>query len=138
MMYLLSSVSPVAVVLAALSNMLVGMIWYSSSVFGPLWMKWTGTTKQSMRGAVGPAYAVSIGASILSALVLAQIFALIDVRSLAQAWLITVELWLGFCVTFQFVHAFFERRNKQLILLYLGHELAVLLAMATVLRLVLQ
>ena len=40
-----------ALLLAALSTLVVGFIWYNPKVFGTIWMKETGLTEESMKGA---------------------------------------------------------------------------------------
>lgn len=45
------NVNFLALLLAALSTLVVGFIWYSPKVFGTIWMKETGLTEESMKGA---------------------------------------------------------------------------------------
>jgi hypothetical protein len=40
-----------ALLVAALSTLLVGFVWYHPKVFGTIWMKETGLTEESMKGA---------------------------------------------------------------------------------------
>lgn len=43
------SVNHLAVIVAALSDFIVGALWYSSLMFGKAWMKETGLTEEKMR-----------------------------------------------------------------------------------------
>jgi hypothetical protein len=40
-----------AIFVAALSTLIVGFVWYHPKVFGTIWMKETGLTEESMKGA---------------------------------------------------------------------------------------
>ncbi|WP_405294490.1 DUF1761 domain-containing protein [Algibacter sp. Ld11] len=43
--------NPIALLLAAVSALFVGFIWYNPKVFGTIWMKEAGLTEESMKGA---------------------------------------------------------------------------------------
>jgi hypothetical protein len=43
--------NPIALLLAAISALVVGFVWYNPKVFGTIWMKETGLTEESMKGA---------------------------------------------------------------------------------------
>ena len=40
-----------ALLVAALSTLVVGFIWYNPKVFGTIWMKESGMTEEKMKGA---------------------------------------------------------------------------------------
>lgn len=43
--------NPIALLLAAVSALFVGFIWYNPKVFGTIWMKEAGLTEESIKGA---------------------------------------------------------------------------------------
>ncbi|MEL0651777.1 DUF1761 domain-containing protein [Algibacter sp. TI.3.09] len=43
--------NPIALLLAAVSALVVGFVWYNPKVFGTIWMKEAGLTEESMKGA---------------------------------------------------------------------------------------
>jgi len=43
--------NPMALLLAAISALVVGFVWYNPKVFGTIWMKESGVTEESMKGA---------------------------------------------------------------------------------------
>ena len=43
--------NPIALLLAAISALVVGFVWYNPKVFGTIWIKETGLTEESMKGA---------------------------------------------------------------------------------------
>lgn len=42
--------NPIALLLAAISALVVGFVWYNPKVFGTIWMKEAGLTEESMKG----------------------------------------------------------------------------------------
>ena len=42
--------NPIALLLAAISALVVGFVWYNPKVFGTIWMKETGLTEENMKG----------------------------------------------------------------------------------------
>src|SRR6266853_1472218 len=68
-----------AILLAAISTMVVGFLWYSPLLFAKAWMKEMGydpndrAKTEEMKKTAGPAYAGSFVASVLSAFTLALI-----------------------------------------------------------------
>ena len=131
-------VNYLAVLLAGLSTMVVGSIWYTPKVFGNIWMKMTGV--KMGRKMTGMQTFLMFGgvfvASLISAYVLAHVAYLSHsffggnflVNSLSTAF----WLWLGFTATRIFTHDTFEGRRKKLTLLNVTHELVTFLVMALI------
>ncbi len=62
-----------AVVLAALSSMVVGSIWYSPSVFGKAWMQMTGVKPSGKASDATPSIVITVIVSLITAFVLAHV-----------------------------------------------------------------
>src|SRR5512137_1772581 len=66
-----------AILVAGISAMLIGFIWYSPVLFAKPWMREMGydpndkSSADKMRKSAGPAYAASLVASLISAFILA-------------------------------------------------------------------
>ena len=128
-----------AVLLAALSSMVVGSLWYMPATFGTAWQKYTGVDIKKMRGDSNPAkmawmYGSVFVASLVTAYVLAHV-AFLAHNFFAGTFLSdTLQtafwLWLGFTAARVYVHDTFEGRRKKLTLLTTGHELVTVLVMA--------
>src|SRR6266404_3925414 len=77
-----------AILVAAISTMLVGFIWYSPILFAKPWMREMGydpndkASAEKMRKGAGPAYLGSLIASLVSAFVLALFLHEMHVQSL--------------------------------------------------------
>jgi hypothetical protein len=61
----------IAILVAALSTLVVGFVWYHPKVFGTIWMKESGMTEENMKGAnMGLFFGISVIYAILIGIVL--------------------------------------------------------------------
>ncbi len=125
-----------AVILAALSAMVVGWIWYSKSVFGKAWMKMAGKTDKDLEKNGWWPMVIALVASFVTAYVLAHVTYLSNAffhNSFLQDALATAFwLWLGLTATRIVIHDSFEGRPAKLTLLSVSHELVTLVIMALI------
>lgn len=133
-------VNYLAVLLAALSTMLVGSVWYTPAVFGNLWIKLAKLNRKDMEknGMIKPVL-ITVIVSLISAYVLAHVAYLSHSffkNSFLQDSLTTAFwLWLGFTAARIITHDVFEGRRKKLTLLNITHELVTFLVMALIIGL---
>lgn len=125
-----------AVVLATLSSMVVGSIWYTPRVFGNYWMKTAGITPSgNARDAVWP-IVVTLIVSFVTAWVLAgAAFIAWDFYGgsfLLNAVVTAIVLWAGFTAARFITHDAFDGRPSGLTVLNIAHELVTLLIMALI------
>jgi hypothetical protein len=129
------------VLLAAVSSMVVGSLWYTPAVFGKDWAKLTGVKLDKMRGATPKAMAWMYGSVFVSSIVMAYVLAAVTFLSvqfthdsyLQDGLMWALWLWLGFTAGRLYVHDTFEMRRKKLTLLNASHELVTVLVMALIL-----
>jgi hypothetical protein len=128
-----------AVVLATVSSMVVGFVWYARPVFGNLWMKLVGLKESDMTKGSAKAIPLTIVASFITAYVLAHVTYLAHSffgnSFLVDALQTAFWLWLGLTAARVLVHDLFEKRPLTLTLLTVGHELVTLLIMALIIGL---
>lgn len=124
-----------AVVLATLSSMVVGSVWYAPPVFGSAWMKLIGKTpKELSKGGWSPII-TAIATSFVTAFALAHFtFLAFNFYSPEYSFLTTALItafwaWLGFTAARMLTHDSFELRPRKLTLMNAAHELATLMAM---------
>lgn len=90
-------------IVATIASMVLGMIWYSPSVFGSLWIKLSGWTAKDMRASknkgMGVHYFAAFVGSLVTAFALDMLFNAIGVRSLGAAFAFGVIIWIGFILT---------------------------------------
>lgn len=128
-----------AVLLATLSSMVVGSVWYTPKVFGTYWMR---VAKVSPSGeakdAVKPIL-ITLVVSFISALVLAGSAAISQHfyggNFLANTLITAVILWAGFTAARFITHDAFEGRPAGLTTLNCAHELVTLVVMGLIIGL---
>ena len=128
-----------AVLLATLSSMVVGSVWYTPKVFGSYWMR---VAKVSPSGdakdAVKPIL-ITLVVSFVSALVLAGSAAISQHfyggNFLANTLITAVILWAGFTAARFITHDAFEGRPAGLTILNCAHELVTLVVMGLIIGL---
>lgn len=125
------------VILATLSSMVVGSIWYARPVFGSMWMKLIGKSEKDMTGGGSAVYVpilVTLVVSFLTSYILAHVTFLSNNffhNSFMQDALTTAFwLWLGLTAARFITHDAFEGRPWKLTALNISHELVTLLVMA--------
>ena len=125
-----------AVLLATVSSMVIGSIWYAKPVFGRYWMKAVGHTDQTMQSGATRAIIVTIVVSFITAWVLAGAAAIAQNfyggNFLGNTVLTGVILWAGFTAARFVTHDQFDQRTPGLTLLNCAHELVTVLIMAVI------
>ena len=97
-----ATINLTAVLVAAVSSMVVGFLWYSQLLFGKQWMELVGMSKGHMEDAkasMGKTYGLSFLGSLVMAYVLAHIISYTN----ATTWQSGIQggfwMWLGFVAT---------------------------------------
>ena len=125
-----------AIVLAAVSTMVVGSTWYTPKVFGNTWIK---LAQVDMKAAKSRSW-IPLTIAMLGALVTAYILAhfaflahsyfnntfFVDTMSVAF-W-----GWLGFTALRMLMHDAFEGRPTKLTIINVAHEFVTLMVMAAI------
>lgn len=128
-----------AVVLAALSTMVVGFVWYSPKVFGNQWEKMVHLDKKKAKEGATRAIVITLLVSFVSAYVLAHVAFLSNNffhNSFLQDSLATAFwVWLGFTAARFVTHDAFEGRRQRLTFLNISHELVTFLTMGLIIGL---
>jgi hypothetical protein len=125
-----------AVLVATLSTMVVGSVWYARPVFGNWWMK---QARVETGGSAVVPILVTLVVSFISALVLAGAVAIAyhfyGGSFLANSVLTAIILWGGLTAARIITHDAFEGRPRLLTLLTISHELVTFLVMGLVIGL---
>lgn len=126
------------VVLATVSSMVVGAIWYAKPVMGTRWAKLAklNLDDKDMAKGAPKALGITVVVSFITAYVLAHVSYLSNVffhHSFMQDAVITAFwLWLGLTAARIITHDLFERRPTALTVITISHELVTLLVMGLV------
>lgn len=128
----MTSVSIVAIIFAALANMIVGSLWYSKMLFAKQWMKLIGKNMSDMKG-VQKAYVLAAVVSLIEAYVLAVFLQMSGAVGLTGALKTAFWVWVGFIATTQSSSYIFEGRPLKLYNINAGYQLVSFLVMSMVL-----
>lgn len=124
-----------AVVLATVSSMVVGMIWYARSVFGNIWIKLAKVDMKKNASGTAPIL-VTLVVSFLTAFVLAHMsflsYKYFGGSFLQDAVTTAFWAWLAFTAARFITHDAFEGRPPALTVLNCAHELVTLMVMAVI------
>ncbi len=125
-----------AVILATLSSMVIGSVWYTPKVFGNYWMRVAKVTPSgNAKDALGP-IAVTLVVSFITAWVLAGAsyiaWQFYGGGFLLNTVVTAVLLWAGFTAARFVTHDAFENRPAGLTVLNIAHEFVTLVVMALI------
>jgi ABC-type Fe3+ transport system permease subunit len=133
-------VSWLAVVLATLSTMVVGSVWYMPKAFGNTWMKLAKVDPKKADNSATKAIIVTLIVSFISAYVLAHVVYLANSffgNSFLQDALTTAFwAWLGFTAARFITHDAFEGRPIKLTAINIAHEFVTFMVMGLVIGLI--
>jgi len=133
------SLNWLAILVAGISTMVVGFLWYSPLLFAKPWMREMGydpndkAKTDEMKKTAGPAYAGSFVAGLLSAFTLALILHGLRAEDLHFGIMASFHIWLGFVATVQFTSALFTKQSMKLFAINTGYQLVCYLVMGTIL-----
>ncbi|MCB9359301.1 DUF1761 domain-containing protein [Candidatus Woesearchaeota archaeon] len=121
----------IAVIVAAIVSVVLGMIYYGPQAFGKLWMKLANVKKSSSKSKMKISMLLGLIQSIVIAWVLA-IF-IVDTADIWAAGRIALLIWVGFIVTTKAGVVLWEGKSWRLWLLNIGYDVISLVAMTLVL-----
>jgi hypothetical protein len=133
-MFDLSSINWLAFIVAGISAMVIGFLWYGP-LFGKAWIKAHKYTEKDMKNMkIGPMAAMIFG--MINAFVMAFFIALIinALRSgtLSNGILAGFVLWIGIAATSRVNSIIFEQQPLKLFIINAGYDLANILVMSII------
>lgn len=132
-------VNYVAVLLAAISAMVLGSIWYAKPVLGTAWIKLVKLDEKRAKKDAPLALSVGFIVSLLMAYILAHVTYISQefykVSYLESGLNTAFFLWLGIAVPTILMHGLFEQRRKKLILMTVAHEFVGMMLMGLIIGL---
>tara|TARA_R110002124_G_scaffold75304_3_gene202079 strand:+ start:3134 stop:3553 length:420 start_codon:yes stop_codon:yes gene_type:complete len=126
----------IAVIVATLSSMIVGTVWYSPRVFGNYWMKAAGITPTGNAADAIRPIVVTVIVSFITAWVLAgAAFIAFDFYGgsfFVNSLLTSIVLWGGLTAARFITHDQFDGRPNGLTVLNVSHEFVTIVIMALI------
>ncbi len=129
----------VAIVVVAVLNIILGMIWWHDVLFGKPWralMGWDKMSKDDLKKKqkeAGPAHATSAVSSLVIAFFLGGLIDMLDLDSLGGAFRLAWVLWVAFVATTTLVDYMYAERKIKLWAINYGYHLAGMIMMSLIL-----
>ena len=121
-----------AILVGAISNMIVGSVWYSKALFAEQWMKALGKKKEEL-GSPQTAMVVMFIGALVQSYILAHFIAFAGEKTPVGGAKIAFWAWLGFVAVVQLGGSLFEGRPMKLFKINVGYSLVALLIMGAIL-----
>lgn len=122
----------VAVVIAVVAYMIIGVIWYAPGVFGKTWMRLLRFKEKDVRKGMANKYVGSVISGLVLALVLASFMGLAKAEGVANGVLVGLLSWVGFVATTSFITAIYENRPAGLYFIDAGYHLVSMVVMGAI------
>lgn len=114
-----------AIIIAAIANMVIGFLWYGTWAFGKSWITLSG--RQMGEGMQpGPLYALTIVAALVQAIAMSWFVAETGATSGAAGALVGLFAGLGFVATAMFAEVLFAGRHPRLFAITAGYSILAL------------
>lgn len=120
-----------AILLAALVNLLIGFVWYSPWLFGKYWKKLSGFGEEYRRGKLAPLWAFLI--SLVTAYILGFFVVFLGVTTVTDGMFVGFLIWFGFIATTLISKMIWNRAPFKLFLIEAGYRLLGFLVMGGIL-----
>lgn len=114
------AINPLAVIAGIIAHMVVGMLWYSPLLFGPLWMRHLKRNAKEMNMHAGHL----VGAALIGftlTLSLAHFSDVLGVQTCRGAIEYALLLWLGFIATTRFSDVIWQGKPTPVFLIDAGY-----------------
>lgn len=117
-----ADINYLAVLVVAIVAMVIGAVWYSTSLFGRAWMKETGT-KMDAGGSATTGYVIAFVSSLVIAYVLSNFVDYAGATNVMDGAITGFWAWLGFVATTTAMNYVFEGRSWKLFWINTGMQL---------------
>jgi uncharacterized protein DUF1761 len=112
-----------AIIIAAIANMVIGFLWYGTWAFGKSWQTLSGRTMgEGFPAGPGPLYAMTAAAAIVQAITMSWFVAQTGANSGAAGAIIGLYVGLGFVATAMFAEVLFAGRHPRLYAITAGYS----------------
>jgi len=128
-----ADINILAVFVAAVVAMIIGMFWYSPGVFGSVWMESAGLKKSDLKDAdMMKSMVFGFITNVVMAFVLAKFILVAGGVGAAGGAEVAFWIWLGFMATVQLGAVLWEMKPFSYYVVNTGHTLGGMLAMGAI------
>ncbi|MEK6982478.1 MAG: DUF1761 domain-containing protein [Candidatus Micrarchaeota archaeon] len=122
-------INAISVIIGTVVSIVIGMIWYSPSVFGKQWMKELKMKESEVKKSdTGKTYFLMTVMSVVQTFVLAIVLEQFRITGALYGALIGVLLWAGFIATTNFSSVLFEKRSSMTYTIFSVYQLVAMIA----------
>ncbi|MDQ3098641.1 MAG: DUF1761 domain-containing protein [bacterium] len=126
----------VAVLIAAIVQMIVGAVWYSPALFAKQWMALIGKSAEDLKNSSSSTgYAIASFASIVTAYILAKFIGFAQAKTAMDGLQIGLWAWIGFTATSTITTNAFSGNSWKLWVINYGYFLVTFSLMGMILAL---
>lgn len=126
-------VNYLAVLVCAVSSMMIGFVWYSKAVFGVRWTKLTGISESDMKKVGVKVYGLMFVASLVMAWILAHYIHYAEAFDVVNGVKTGIWAWIGFVIPTSLANHLFSKKPNQLYYIDAGYHLVNLMLMGAIL-----
>ncbi len=114
-----------AILIAAIANMVIGFLWYGTWAFGKSWMKLSGHNMgEGMQP--GPLYAMTAVAAVVQAITMAWLIGQTGANSGAAGAIVGLYVGMGIVAAAMFAEVLFAGRHPRLFAIIAGYSVLAL------------
>ena len=124
-----------AVLLAGITNIILGLLWYHPNFFGRTWAFSHGFREDTIKGGI-LSYSGAFFIGLIIAYVLGMMLKELHVNSIAAAMTFTFWIWLGFIATTHFSGVLWAKKPLQAYLIDVGFYFVSFEVMALIFALI--
>ena len=115
-----------AIIIAALANMVIGFLWYGTWAFGRSWMKLSGHNMGEGLPA-GPLYALTAVAAVVQAITMSWLISQTGANSGAAGAIVGLYVGMGILAAAMFAEVLFAGRHPRLFAITAGYSVLALI-----------
>ena len=130
-------VNYIAIIVASIVSFVIGMLWYSPLLFGNLWMKSAGLSKDKIGKAkkkgMGKTILIAFLTTVIMVYVLGYLLNILNYNDAISGAIIGFLVWLGFLATTGLGRVLWEGKSFSFYLINTLHELVSLVVIGAIL-----
>lgn len=119
---LIVSINYLAVAVATLASMALGLVWYAPQLFGKQWMALTGITERQRKQNRGVPMALVLAGSLVTAYVMAHFVAFTNATTVVDGVRTGAWIGVGFVFTATLTESLFAHRPARLLAITGGYQ----------------
>ena len=130
---LASTVNYLAVVVATLASMVLGMIWYAPFVFGKQWMRLVELTGKDTKDNRGASMVLMLLGALVASYTMANFIGFVHAQTISDGIRLGVWVGIGFVFTAAMGETIFSQRSPKLLAITAGYQIVNLMMIGAIL-----